>query len=154
MRLGHYMWTATRALNTSILPRENEEIYNAYVIDCVPEREDLGCLAIDHFNQSSRKMSTTLLNSALDPMGLSQQPLERRRSPEITSRHSAVDSPFVSPDRKRPPFGTGGSLAAGYAKLSDRLQRAMFAGSSLDQGFIIPVDDVRRSAATLECKSG
>jgi hypothetical protein len=27
-------------------PRDNWEIYDAYVIDCVPEREDLGCLQL------------------------------------------------------------------------------------------------------------
>ena len=36
-------------------PRDNSEIYDAYVIDCVPERENLGCLQLGYFDQQSRR---------------------------------------------------------------------------------------------------
>ena len=43
-------WVVTLDRNAGIeyfdSPRDNREIYDAYVIDCVPEREDLGCLQL------------------------------------------------------------------------------------------------------------
>ena len=67
-------WVITLDRNAGIeyfdSPQENEEIYNAYVIDCVPEREDLGCLQLIT-STSHREDVYDLLNSALDPMGLS-----------------------------------------------------------------------------------
>ena len=43
-------WVITLDRNAGIeyfdSPRDNKEIYDAYVIDCVPEREDLGCLQL------------------------------------------------------------------------------------------------------------
>ena len=43
-------WVITLDRNAGIeyfdSPRDNGEIYDAYVIDCVPEREDLGCLQL------------------------------------------------------------------------------------------------------------
>ncbi len=50
--------------------KESKEIYDAYVIDCVPEREDLGCLQLIT-STSNLEEVRYLLNSALDPMGLS-----------------------------------------------------------------------------------
>lgn len=43
-------WVITLDRNAGIeyfdSPKDNKEIYEAYVIDCVPEREDLGCLQL------------------------------------------------------------------------------------------------------------
>jgi len=51
-------------------PRDNKDIYDAYIIDCVPEREDLGCLQLIT-STSNLDEVRTLLDSALDQMGLS-----------------------------------------------------------------------------------
>ena len=48
-------WVITLDRNAGIeyfdSPRENKDIYDAYVIDCVPEREDLGLPSVDYLNQ-------------------------------------------------------------------------------------------------------
>ncbi len=43
-------WVITLDRNAGIeyfdSPRDNRDVYDAYVIDCVPEQEDLGCLQL------------------------------------------------------------------------------------------------------------
>ena len=46
-------------------PRDNRKIYDPYVIDCVPEREDRGCLQLSA-STSNLEEVRTLLDGALD----------------------------------------------------------------------------------------
>ena len=62
-------WVITLDRNAGIeyfdSPRDNKEIYDAYVIDCVPEREDLGCLQLIT-STSNLEEVRNLLDRALD----------------------------------------------------------------------------------------
>ena len=66
-------WVITLDQNVGIeyfdSPRENEELYNAYIIDCIPEREDLGCLQLIT-STSNQDEVLDLLSGALNHMGL------------------------------------------------------------------------------------
>ena len=67
-------WVVTLDRNAGIeyfdSPRDQQVIYDAYVIDCVPEREDLGCLQLITSTANLREVRS-LLDRALDQMGLS-----------------------------------------------------------------------------------
>jgi hypothetical protein len=63
-------------------PRDNKDIYDAYVIDCVPERQDLGCLQLIT-STSNLEEVRNLLDDALDQMGLSRS----RRNAEFLMEH-------------------------------------------------------------------
>ena len=79
-------WVITLDRNAGIeyfdSPRDNREIYDAYVIDCVPEREDLGCLQLIT-STSNLEEVRRLLDRALDQMGLSHS----RRNAEFLMGH-------------------------------------------------------------------
>jgi DNA phosphorothioation-dependent restriction protein DptH len=79
-------WVITLDRNAGIeyfdSPRDNKEIYDAYVIDCVPEREDLGCLQLIT-STSNLEEVRNLLDGALDQMGLSHS----RRNAEFLMEH-------------------------------------------------------------------
>ena len=66
-------WVITLDQNVGIeyfdSPRENEELYNAYIIDCIPEREELGCLQLIT-STSNQDEVLDLLSGALNHMGL------------------------------------------------------------------------------------
>ena len=68
-------WVITLDRNAGIeyfdSPLDNRDIYDAYVIDCVPEREDLGCLQLIT-STSNLDEVRALLDGALDQMGLSR----------------------------------------------------------------------------------
>ena len=63
-------------------PKDNREIYDGYLIDCVPEREDLGCLQLIT-STSNLDEVRILLDGALDQMGLSRS----RRNAEFLLEH-------------------------------------------------------------------
>ena len=67
-------WVVTLDRNAGIeyfdSPQDNQEIYDAYIIDCVPEREDLGCLQLITSTANLDEVRN-LLDGALDQMGLS-----------------------------------------------------------------------------------
>ena len=90
-------WVITLDRNAGIeyfdSPRDNRTIYDAYVIDCVPEREDLGCLQLIT-STSNLEEVRILLDGALDQMGLSRSrrnaetPLGASEGPQRPARHS------------------------------------------------------------------
>ena len=93
-------WVITLDRNAGIehfdSPRENKAVYDAYVIDCVPEREDLGCLQLITSTANLEEVRN-LLDVALDRMGLSRS----RRNAEFLwniSRRSVDAWPFASPE--------------------------------------------------------
>lgn len=63
-------------------PKHDPEVYDAYVIDCVPERQDLGCLQLIT-STSNMEEVRNLLDIALDQMGLSRS----RRNAEFLMWH-------------------------------------------------------------------
>jgi len=79
-------WVITLDRNAGIeyfdSPRDNKETYDAYVIDCVPERQDLGCLQLIT-STSNLEEVRNLLDAALDQMGLSRS----RRNAEFLMDH-------------------------------------------------------------------
>src|SRR6185369_17579748 len=68
-------WVITLDRNAGIeyfdSPRDDKDIYDAYIIDCVPEREDLGCLQLITSTSNFEEVRN-LLDGALDQMGLSR----------------------------------------------------------------------------------
>ena len=79
-------WVVTLDRNAGIeyfdSPRDNSEVYEAYVIDCVPEREDLGCLQLITSTSNLEEVHG-LLDSTLDQMGISRS----RRNAEFLLKH-------------------------------------------------------------------
>ena len=65
-------WVVTLDRNAGIeyfdSPIDNQAVYEAYVIDCVPEREDLGCLQLITSTANLAEVRN-ILDGALDSMG-------------------------------------------------------------------------------------
>ena len=82
LRQLHHLcdWVITLDRNAGIeffdSPHENEETYNAYVIDCVPERADLGCLQLITSTCNQDEL-LDLLDAALNNMGLANGPWDK-----------------------------------------------------------------------------
>ena len=120
-------------------PRDNREIYDAYVIDCVPEREDLGCLQLITSTANLDEVRV-LLDGALDQMGLSRS----RHNAEFLLEHLKALSGrlAIRLTGHRPATSELISLAVSHANC----QHASTSDDcwvSLDDGFVVPVDDVR-----------
>jgi hypothetical protein len=119
-------------------PRDNKEIYDAYVIDCVPEREDLGCLQLIT-STSNLEEVRNLLDGALDQMGLSHS----RRNAEFLMEHLKALSGrlAIRLTGQRAPTSELIALALSHANCvrssdNDRCWAA------LEMGFLVPIDDV------------
>jgi len=136
-------WVITLDRNAGVeyfdSPRDNREVYDAYVIDCVPEREDLGCLQLIT-STSNLDEVRGLLDRALDQMGLSHS----RRNAEFLMGHLKALSGRLAirlTGRKVASTSELIALALSHAHASRE-------GGSRDcwpprDGFLIPVDDVR-----------
>ena len=136
-------WVVTLDRNAGIeyfdSPQDNREIYDAYVIDCVPEREDLGCLQLITSTANLDEVRN-LLDAALDQMGLSRS----RRNAEFLLGHLKALSGrlAIRLTGHRPATSELIALAVSHANC----QRASSRDDcwiSLKDGFIVPVDDVR-----------
>lgn len=136
-------WVITLDRNAGIeyfdSPLDNKEIYNAYVIDCVPEREDLGCLQLIT-STSNLEEVRNLLDGTLDQMGLSRS----RRNAEFLMEHLKALSGrlAIRLTGQRAPTSELIALALCHAncwQASDSGDCWM----SLQNGFLIPVDDIR-----------
>ena len=136
-------WVITLDRNAGIeyfdSPRNNREIYDAYVIDCVPEREDLGCLQLIT-STSNQEEIRHLLDDALDQMGLSRS----RRNAEFLMEHLKALSGrlAIRLTGQKAPTSELVALAVCHANCNQHLERDD-CWVSLRSGFIIPVDDVR-----------
>jgi len=120
-------------------PRDNKEIYDAYVIDCVPEREDLGCLQLITSTANFEEVRN-LLDGALDQMGLSRS----RRNAEFLMDHLKALSGrlAIRLTGQKAPTSELIALALCHANC----WQASESGDcwmSLENGFLIPVDDIR-----------
>lgn len=136
-------WVITLDRNAGIeyfdSPRDNGEIYDAYVIDCVPEREDLGCLQLIT-STSNLDEVRRLLDGALDQMGLSRS----RRNAEFLLEHLKALSGrlAIRLTGDKPPISELIALAFSQANCRQAREEDP-CWVPLDHGFIVPVDDVR-----------
>ncbi len=136
-------WVITLDRNAGIeyfdSPRDNRDVYELYVIDCVPEREDLGCLQLIT-STSNLEEVRRLLDAALDQMGLSQS----RRNAEFLMTHLKALSGRLAirlTGQKAPTSELIAlAMAHAYARQGDDGCRCW---PSLRDGFIIPIDDVQ-----------
>ena len=145
-------WVITLDRNAGIeyfdSPRENREIYDAYVIDCVPEREDLGCLQLIT-STSNLEEVRNLLDEALDRMGLSRS----RRNAEFLLKHlkSLSGRLAIRLTGNKPPTSELIALAVANAGCRQASENDdCWAG--LTHGFFVPVDDVRDLLPPLRSK--
>ena len=136
-------WVITLDRNTGIeyfdSPRENRKIYDAYVIDCVPEREDLGCLQLIT-STSNLEEVRNLLDEALDRMGRSRS----RRNAQFLLEHlkSLSGRLAIRLTGNQPPASELISLAVAHASCREASEDD-HCWASLAHGFFVPVDDVR-----------
>lgn len=147
-------WVVTLDRNAGIeyfdSPREKRDIYDAYVIDCVPEREDLGCLQLITSTSNLEEVHD-LLDGALDRMGLSRS----RRNAEFLLKHLKALSGrlAIRLSGDRPPTAELVALAVCHANCL-RASEGDERWTSLDRGFIVPVDDVRDLLPPLRSAGG
>lgn len=136
-------WVITLDRNAGIeyfdSPRDNREVYDSYVIDCVPEREDLGCLQLIT-STSNLDEIRNLLDGALDLMGLSRS----RRNAEFLTEHLKALSGRLAirlTGQKSPTAELIG-LAMCQANCF-RAPEDDECWTPLQVGFFMPVDDIR-----------
>lgn len=147
-------WVITLDRNAGIeyfdSPRDNKDIYDAYVIDCVPERQDLGCLQLIT-STSNLEEVRNLLDSALDQMGLSQS----RRNAEFLMEHLKALSGrlAIRLTGEKAPTSELIALAISHANCHEHTQSGD-CWVSLETGFIIPVDDIRDLLPPLSADEG
>ena len=136
-------WVITLDRNAGIeyfdSPRDNPDIYDAYVIDCVPEREDLGCLQLITSTGSLEEVRN-LLDDALARMGLSRS----RRNAEFLLKHLKALSGrlAIRLTGQRAPSAELVALAVSHTNCL-RASDSDECWASLENGFLIPVDDIR-----------
>ena len=136
-------WVVTLDRNAGIeyfdSPKDNRAIYDAYVIDCVPEREDLGCLQLITSTANLEEVRD-LLDNALDQMGLSRS---RRNAGFLLEHLKALSGRLaIRLTGHRPATSELIALAVSHANCR-RISGNDDCWVSLDEGFIVPVDDVR-----------
>jgi hypothetical protein len=136
-------WVLTLDRNAGVeyfdSPRENGEIYDAYVIDCVPEREDLGCLQLIT-STSNLEEVRRLLDSALDQMGLSHS---RRNAEFLMGQLKALSGRLaIRLTGQRAPTSELIALALSHSHCRQAAENNA-CWHSLRTGLLVPVDDVR-----------
>ena len=147
-------WVVTLDRNAGIeyfdSPRDNRAIYDAYVIDCVPEREDLGCLQLITSTANLEEVHD-LLDRALDRMGLSRS----RRNAEFLLEHLKALSGrlAIRLSGNRPPTAELVALAICHAHCRQALEGDE-CWPSFDRGFVVPVDDVQDLLPPLRAGAG
>jgi hypothetical protein len=119
-------------------PRDNPLIYDAYIIDCVPEREDLGCLQM--ITSTSNLLEVRrLLDEVLSLMGLSSS---RRNAEFLLKNLKALSGRLaIRLTGHKPPAEELVALALSYhyCRLAPPDDECWL---SLRNGFFVPVDDV------------
>jgi len=119
-------------------PRDLPRLYEAYLIDCVPERDDLGFLQLIT-STSSLDEIVRLLDTALGEMGLSASP---RNCTFLLDALKAVSG------RLALRLTQSGSVAQEMVALALTQSHCAMAGEegapwfSLKEGFLVPLDDV------------
>jgi hypothetical protein len=119
-------------------PRDNRAIYEAYVIDAVPERDDLGSLQLITSTSNLDEVQN-LLSTALDRMGLSYS---RRNTEFLMDNLKAISGRLaIRLTGQHAPDSELIALALSHAncRLANEGDDCWV---SLSQGFLIPADDV------------
>ncbi|MFB3789391.1 MAG: ATP-binding protein [bacterium] len=143
-------WVITVDRNAGIeyfdSPRDNQQIYDIYVIDCVPEREDLGCMQLIT-STSNLDEVRILLDQALDQMGLSRSLRNARflfEHLKALSGRLAIRLTGTGPVR-----GELIALALTYYHCREVIPNDKHkvkyyeCWTDLHRGFFIPADDIR-----------
>ena len=147
-------WVVTLDRNAGIeyfdSPDDGRDVYDAYVIDCVPEREDLGCLQLMTSTANLDEVRSSL-DIALDQMGLSRS----RRNAEFLLEHLKALSGrlAIRLTGQRPATSELIALAVSHANCSTAAPGDR-CWTPLEDGFIVPVDDVRDLIQPLQNKDG
>ena len=140
---GRCDWVVTLDRNAGIeyfdSPQDNRDVYEAYVIDCVPERGDLGCLQLITSTSNVEEVHD-LLDGALVRMGLSRT----RRNAEFLLEHlkSLSGRLAIRLTGNVAPASELIALAIAHANCR-RTAGGDVCWAPLDRGFLVPVDDVR-----------
>ena len=158
-------WVVTLDRNAGIeyfdSPRDNRDIYDAYVIDCVPEREDLGCLQLITSTTNLAEVQG-LLEGALDGMGLSRSP---RNAKFLIEQLKALSGRLaIRLTGSNTPASELIALALVQANCADNASGLAGAGlgnmsghecwTPLQDGFFVPVDDVCDLLPPLDASTG
>lgn len=135
-------WVITLDRNAGIeyfdSPKGNKEIYDAYVIDCVPEREDMGCLQMIT-STSNLDEVRNLVDATLDQMGLSRS----LRNAEFLLSHLKALSGRLAIRLTGQKAATGELIALAMVHSNCKDTQNADIWTSLEEGFFIPVDDIR-----------
>ena len=147
-------WVVTLDRNAGIeyfdSPRDHQEIYDAYVIDCVPEREDLGCLQMITSTANLAEVRS-LLDRALDQMGLSRS---LRNAEFLMERLKALSGRLaIRLTGHRPATSELIALAVAHAHCTTAAPDDD-CWLPLRDGFIVPADDVRDLLPPLSAADG
>ncbi len=136
-------WVITLDRNAALeyfdSPRDHPEVYDMYVIDCVPEREDLGCLQL--ITTTTRLAEVRrIVDRALDDLGLSHS----RRNAEFLVRHlKAVSGRLaIRLTGANAPTAELIALALAHAHCQQATANDP-CWCSLQDGFLVPLDDVQ-----------
>lgn len=136
-------WVVTLDRNAGLeyfdSPRDRREIYDAYVIDAVPEREDLGCLQLITSTANLDEVRG-MLDDALDRMGMSRS---LKNAAFLLEQLKALSGRLaIRLTGHKPASAELVALAISYANcLKAEVTDECWVG--LREGFIIPADDVR-----------
>ncbi len=121
-------------------PRENPDVYDTYVIDCVPEREDLDSVRLVTSTSQLEELKR-LLNDALAEMGLSGSPkncVDLLKALKTISGRLAMR--LANNGASRQELIALALLSHLFIAHRDRSEGACL---SLERGFLVPLDDVR-----------
>ena len=147
-------WVVTLDRNAGIeyfdSPHDNHETYDKYVIDSVPEREDLGCLQLITSTTNLEEVQG-LLNKALDRMGVSRSP---RNAKFLLEQLKALSGRLAI---RLTGINVPASELIGLAMVQANCAGARASDpcwTSLRDGFFVPVDDVRDLLPPLQPKTG
>jgi len=135
-------WVVTADRNAGIeyfdSPRELPRVYERYIIDCVPERDDLGFMQLITSTSSFDEVEN-LLDSALGEMGLSASP------PNCTYLLDALKAVSGRLALRLAGTGSAAQEMIAVALVQRHCARAAADDSawpSLTDGFLIPLDDI------------
>ena len=158
LRIVHQLsdWVITIDRNAGIeffdAPKDEPTIYETYVIDCVPERDDLGSLQMITSTTRTDEIRE-LLDEMLERMSLSAS----RRNCEFLVRHLKALSGRLA--MRLTSLGSTSSELIALALVHSHCENATEESTSwmsLRRGFFVPVDDIpdlapkEKSATTTE----
>jgi DNA phosphorothioation-dependent restriction protein DptH len=135
-------WVVTIDRNAGIeyfdSPKEKSNVYDAYIIECVPERDDMGFLQLVTSTSNFEEISV-LLDEALATMGVSSSP---RNCVFLMNQLKSLSGRFAMR------LAAGGNVAQEMvaiaytnAKCLENMEDGVI-WPSLKKGFFIPIDDV------------